>query len=117
VITNWNSDNITGTPGIATVKYIKSSIVDKIVNINNILKSSIEHIHLIKRDNIWKFVKAIDVKINDIMVNNLNEEFIVNNVEIINGTFNVYDIDVEDLDLFYGNGVLTHNVKIKEDPN
>ena len=50
------------------------------------------------------------------MVNNLNEEFIVNNVEIINGTFNVYDIDVEDLDLFYGNGVLTHNLKEFIDP-
>ena len=27
------------------------------------------------------------------------EKLIENNVEIINGTFNVYDIDVEDLDV------------------
>jgi hypothetical protein len=116
VITNWNSDNILGTSDITIVKSIKPTVVDKIVNINNILKSSIEHIHLIKRDGIWKFVEAIDVKTNDIMMNNLNEEFIVNNIEIINGVFTVYDIDVEDLDLFYGNGVLTHNNKVPIEP-
>ena len=27
------------------------------------------------------------------------------------GDFTAYTLDVEDVDLFYGNGILTHNIK------
>jgi len=111
VLNTWSSSLITGSMSTANVVAIQPVLVDTVININNLITSTPEHRHLIKTDNIWSFKKTSDIVIGDIMLDINNNEIIINSIETQNSSVTVYKLDVENLDIFYANGILTHNIK------
>lgn len=111
VLSTWNTSNIQGDYTTATVVNIKPFSTDKIININGLLQTTPNHRHLVKVGDIWSFIEAKDIKVGDILRNYNNEEVVVETVSEEVGDFTAYTLDVEDVDLFYGNGILTHNIK------
>ena len=112
VLNTWSSSFINGSIGIANIVKIQPFLVDSVISINGLITSTSEHRHLIKTDNIWSFKKVIDVVIGDIMLDINNNEVIITSIETQNSSVTVYKLDVENLDIFYANGILTHNQKI-----
>lgn len=85
-------------------------------NINGgLLKSTAEHIHLVKREQVFMFVQASELLVGDILLDSqLNEVTItsIENERMLEGqSVNVYLIDVETIDLFIANNIITHNKK------
>ena len=111
VLSTWNTSNIQGDYTTATVVNIEPFSTDKIININGLLQTTPNHRHLVKVGDIWSFIEAKDIKVGDILRNYNNEEVVVETVSEEVGDFTAYTLDVEDVDLFYGNGILTHNIK------
>lgn len=111
VLSTWNTLDIQGDYTIATVTNIKPFNTGKIININELLQTTPNHRHLVKVGDVWSFIEAKDVKVGDILRNYNNEEVVVETVSEELGNFTAYTLDVEDIDLFYANGILTHNYK------
>lgn len=111
VLTTWNTETLTGTDSTATITSITPVQVTEIVVINDLLKTTPDHRHLIKHDGVWSFVSASDVVVGDIMIDVNNVEVEVTSVETQQVEKTVYKMDVESLDVFYAENILTHNQK------
>ena len=110
---DWNTSNFTSAEGLAAVITNDSLEVNEIININNgLLKSTIDHIHFIKRNDLWQFKRAGEILQGDILLNNKNKEVLIVSAELMIGNvYTVYRLNVETNDVFYANGILTHNAK------
>jgi hypothetical protein len=111
VLITWNTESLTGTLSTATIMSITPVQVSKIVVINNLLKTTPGHRHLIKHDGVWSFIIASNVVVGDILLDINNNEVEVTSVETQEVEKTVYKMDVETLDVFYAENILTHNVK------
>lgn len=111
VLTTWNSETLTGTDSTAAIVSITPVQVSEIVVINNLLKTTTDHRHLVKHEGVWSFVSAYNVVVGDIMLDINNNEVEITSVEIQQVEKTVYKMDVESLDVFYAENILTHNYK------
>ena len=112
----WTSAN----PNITTTDTIVVNATKveafAIYNINNgLLKATAEHVHLVKREAVYMFVQSSELLEGDILLDGqLNEVVItsvVNDRMLDSESVNVYLIDVETIDLFIANNIITHNKK------
>jgi intein/homing endonuclease len=53
--------------------------------------------------------RTIELSVGDYLVDEFGTEIEIFNITILEGEFTVYDLGVEDNDLYIANGVLTHN--------
>ena len=69
------------------------------------------HIHIVKRGTKWRMQIAANVQIGDYFedINGDLVEIVSINIEDFTGT--VYKLNVETDDVYYANGILTHNFK------
>jgi hypothetical protein len=111
VLTTWNTETLTGTESTASITSITPVQVSEIVVINDLLKTTPDHRHLVKHDGVWSFVIASNVIVGDIMIDINNNEVEVTSVETQEVEKTVYKMDVETLDVFYAENILTHNIK------
>ena len=111
VLTTWNVEILTGTASTASITSITPIQISEIVVINDLLKTTPDHRHLIKHDGVWSFVMANNVVVGDIMLDINNNEVEVTSVETQQIEKTVYKMNVETLDVFYAENILTHNVK------
>jgi hypothetical protein len=111
VLTTWNVEVLTGTASTASITSITPVQVSEIVVINDLLKTTTNHKHLVKHDGVWSFVMASKVVVGDIMIDINNNEVEVTSVETQEVEKTVYKMDVETLDVFYAENILTHNLK------
>jgi len=51
------------------------------------------------------------LKVGDYFLDKDNNEVEVTSVDVDNNNYTVYKLDVEDLDVYYAEGILTHNNK------
>lgn len=117
VLNTWSSDVINGTASSATVIAIRRFITDEYISINQgLLRTTPDHMHLVKTNNVWSFKKAADVLVGDSMLDKDSNEFVITASERVSQEIAAYKMDIEDLDVYYANGVLTHNIKVIEDP-
>ena len=114
VLTTWNTENLTGTDSTATIVSIRPIQVTEIIVINNLLKTTPNHKHLVKHEGVWSFASAYMVVVGDIMLDINNNEFEITSAELQEVETVVYKMDVETLDVFYAENVLTHNLKDAE---
>jgi intein/homing endonuclease len=49
--------------------------------------------------------------IGDYLSDKNGEEILIESIEILTGEFTVFNLDVEENDLYIANGILTHNAK------
>jgi hypothetical protein len=111
VLSTWNSETITGTESTASIVSITPSQVSEIIVINNLLKTTPNHHHLVKHEGVWSFVHASTVVVGDVMLDVNNNEFEITSVEAQEVETTIYKMDVESLDVFYAENTLTHNYK------
>jgi hypothetical protein len=111
VLSTWNTNEIVGNLSQTTIVNIVAKPSDKTILINNLLRTTEYHRHLIKRSTGWSFIQSKDVLVGQFLLDNNNNEIEVTSVDIIEETVTVYKMDVESLDVFYAENILTHNRK------
>lgn len=113
VLAAWSQSNPILTDTTANVTSVDMYIVNSLLDINDgLLRSSMDHLHVIKRNGNWRILKASELQLNDILFNNDSKtEIIITNLEVFIGSYNVYKINVEANDTFIANGIVTHNKK------
>lgn len=85
-------------------------VEDKIHNFNNgLLLTTKHHYHVFKRDGVWMIRPSYYMKVGDIFVNKDGAEIEITSIEEMPGNYNVYNLDTEPGDVFFANGILTHN--------
>ena len=113
----WVSDTLTGSSVVETViGAIKARDVATTVAFNstNEKRFSMEHLMLVKRDGVYAFVQAGVVKVGDYLVSDINNQTVdtlVEVVEYIDETTDVYDITVNPYSLFIAGDLISHNKK------
>tara|TARA_B110000879_G_C11078498_1_gene473778 strand:- start:60 stop:737 length:678 start_codon:yes stop_codon:yes gene_type:complete len=124
----FNTDDMTALATISTTQVnspsqpistddklsaIKRKQAIGIIDFNNgLLKTTANHWHIVKRDGLWKVREANAVRVGDFFHHiDLGEIEITSKVEDATNTYTVYKIDVEPNDVFFANGILTHNRK------
>ena len=111
-IEKWTETNLNIKDVSTEVYSNKSEISDNIYKFNDgLLQTTEYHNHLIKRDGVWSYVKAMNVKIGDFFLNKNEEEVEIKNIERLNGEFEIFKLSVYENDLYIANDILTHNIK------
>jgi len=84
-----------------------------IIDINNgLIKSTPHHLHIVKKSGKWVARQAQTVEVGDYLYHITDGEILVTSVtEDTTNTYAVYKLDVEPNDIFFANGILTHNRK------
>ena len=112
----WEETDPLVSSTTTTIVGIELNTVNRVLRFNQgLLTSTVSHLHVIKRDNLWMITQAINIKEGDIFINDSGAEHIINSIEDMSGTFNTYKIDVEENDTYIANNIITHNRKL-EDP-
>lgn len=85
-----------------------------IFNINNgLLKSSGNHLHIVKRNGQWRTVFAYQLAVGDYLYHITDGEIEITSVTYDDTTvYTIYKLDTEPNDTFFANGILTHNKKL-----
>ena len=84
-----------------------------IIDINNgLIKSTPHHLHIVKKSGKWVARQAQTVAVGDYLYHITDGEILVTSVTSdTTNTYAVYKLDVEPNDIFFANGILTHNRK------
>jgi hypothetical protein len=109
-LSTWSTNSIVLTDDAVRVVSNRSKTVSKVYSINDgKLFTSWDHNHLFKNAGIWKVGKTINLEAGDSLIDENGKEIIINNIIEMSGQFIVYQLDVEENDLYIANGILTHN--------
>lgn len=112
VLKLWSQSNPTLSNTTATVQANTLKVVDSVLSFNNdLLISSKDHIHVVKRSGNWMLLKADAIATGDVFIDKNGNEIEITSITESTGTFNVYKLDVETNDIFIANGIITHNLK------
>lgn len=113
----FSTNNLNYTESTTTVVAVQSYNVGRIYIFENdnqrILQSTHDHRHFICRNGTYWFTSSEAVREGDFLVKENGDLIEIHRVyELSNaGSFDVYKVDVEDLDLFIANDIVTHNAK------
>jgi len=111
----WEETDPSVSSTTTTIVGIELNTVTRVLNFNQgLLTSTVAHLHIIKRDNLWMVTQAINIKEGDIFIDDSGTEHIINSIEDMSGTFNTYKIDVEENDTYIANNIITHNRKLQD---
>lgn len=106
----WRSESLTFTDCEVEVVKCEPSEVQLLNNINKgLLKISDSHIHLVKKGAEWRLLRTYELSIGDFLVDEFGNEIEITSIGLLNGGFTIYDLGVEENDLYIANGILTHN--------
>ena len=110
---NWSSDTLSYTSAQSEVVGTTEYSVDTIYSFNaGLIEASTEHNHFIKRNNTHMFLSSNNIQVGDYFLNDENVFVEITSIEQNSDSNNfVYKIDVESKDLFFANGIVTHNAK------
>ena len=90
----------------------KSNVIGTISINDGQLRTTMGHIHIIKRDGLWIAKTADTLEVGDVMFKLGYGEFLIDSLEVDEvNQYTVYKLDVEPNDTFFANGILTHNRK------
>lgn len=114
IVKNWRNPDISdfefGTATVVTKNIIQT---DQFYSINEgLVEMSTTHYHLYKDvlDGQWKFGQSPSLKVGD-QIMDINKNIItIESISIIQEPTTVIELNIESEDLFFANGVLTHNV-------
>ncbi len=112
VLTNWSHSNPKIETGLTQVVGKTGYWKNSIYNFNSgLLRSSKDHMHFIKRGDSYKFIKSELVQVGDFLIDKDNNLIEITSAVRTHGNFQVWKIDVESLDMYIANGIVTHNDK------
>jgi hypothetical protein len=111
---NWitySSDSFEYTKSEATIVGLKHGSYRQYYVINFILGITYEHPVFIKRNGQYMFSQVKDLTRGDLLFNH-SEEFIpIETIQIINEYMPTVSIDIEEDDVYFGSGILVHNIE------
>lgn len=115
IVKNWRKDTMDDYQ-YATAAVVATEVIElpQFFSINNgLMEMSADHIHLYKDvlDSKWKLGSTLDLKPGDQLIDINKNVITIDTISIIDTPTQVVKVDVENLDLFFANGVLTHNIK------
>ena len=102
-------NNIT-TPASASVQDIYFDYYDNYYIINDSLKVTYEHPFFVLRDGKYSFKTTISLLLGDMLYDSNNEFEVIETIEFVNEPLETVNLNVEDLDVYFGGGYLMHNV-------
>ena len=109
----WSTDNYKdislGTTKIVSVRHIVEPYFYKI---NQYFGATGEHFIFAKRNDKWQFFRTRELKEGDSLYKIDGSIEIISKIEKIDKMTMVVDIDVEPNDLFFGDNILVHNLKM-----
>jgi intein/homing endonuclease len=84
-----------------------------IIDINNgLIKTTPHHLHIVKKSGKWVARQAQTVEVGDYLYHITDGEVLVTSVTSdTTNVYSVYKLDIEPNDIFFANGILTHNKK------
>jgi hypothetical protein len=98
------------TPASASVKDIYFDYYDNYYLINDSLKATYEHPFFVIRDGSYYFKTTVSLMIGDKLFKTNNEFEEITLLEFVNEPLETVNLNVEDLDVYFGGGYLMHNV-------
>jgi hypothetical protein len=107
---SWSSDTLNYVDSTSTVIDVKIYEFDSVVNINNgILIATDAHNHVVKQNGIWYIRTTSELNVGDVLLDIDNTEFEITSLVTIIEPTTVYDVNVNNSNLYFANNVLTHN--------
>jgi hypothetical protein len=107
---SWSSDTLNYVDSTSTVINFTTYEFDSVVNINNgRLIATDSHNHVVKQNGVWYIRTTSELNIGDILLDIDNAEFEITSLVTITEPTTVYDVDVNNSNLYFANNVLTHN--------
>jgi hypothetical protein len=94
------------------VTKVKHVAEDAFYLLNDTFKVTGDHFVFVKKGSVWQFARVDEVAVGDFFKDESGNEIEVTKKSEINEATMVVDIDVEDNDLFFANGIITHNFKL-----
>ena len=108
----WSGSSVDGTSSTAGITNYTETPAGTIWNFNDgLLKTTGGHVHIVKRDNEWRMFKAESVQVGDYFKHQDGSEIEITSISIEGYSGNVYRLNIEPDDVYYANGILTHNIK------
>tara|TARA_R100001509_G_scaffold41628_1_gene22334 strand:- start:11764 stop:12477 length:714 start_codon:yes stop_codon:yes gene_type:complete len=107
---NWYTNNLSGTLSTSTVIKNKLATYHYYFLINNLIKATWEQPFLIKGTSI-QFVLTRDLRVGELIFNKDGEWIEVSSIERIDENIQTGVLDVEDVDNYFAEGFLTHNIQ------
>ena len=106
----WSSVALNTTPSTTKIVNIVESISEEIYSLNNgLLQATGSHLHLVYRNDQWKIREFNSIELGDEIIDKEGVIIPVNAIELIEKEATIYRLDVEELDVYYANNILTHN--------
>jgi hypothetical protein len=105
----FSTNNFEYEEGLSIIYNIYDNSFNQYYVFNNKLKATYEHPIFIKRGNSYIFERAEDITIGDYMFNSNNEFELILSIDIIDETIQTININIEENDVYFADGILVHN--------
>ena len=107
---SWSSNTLNYVDSTSTVINFTTYEFDSVVNINNSrLIATDSHNHVVKQNGVWYIRTTSELNVGDVLLDMDNSEFEITSLVTITEPTTVYDVDVNNSNLYFANNVLTHN--------
>ena len=107
---SWSSDTLNYVDSTSTVISVTIYEFDSVVNINNgRLIATDTHNHVVKQNGVWYIRTTSELNVGDVLLDIDNTEFEITSLVTITEPTTVYDVNVNNSNLYFANNVLTHN--------
>ena len=106
---DWLTNDFQYEDGLSIVMSIDDNTFDEYYVFNNKLKATYEHPIFIKRGDTYRFECAENITIGDYMFTSNNEFELISSIDIIDEVIQTININIEENDVYFADGVLVHN--------
>ena len=114
---NVKLSSLNYTVSTAVVRATTSINADAYFNINNgLLLATEAHEHFVLREGVWRIILTVNLRVGDIFLKEDGSLEPITSIELVNESKTFYNIDVENLDMYVANGIVTHNSKGNTNP-
>jgi hypothetical protein len=105
------------TVSTAVVRATIATTAEAYFNINNgLLLATDAHEHFVLREGVWRIILTVNLRVGDIFLKEDGSMEPITSIELVNESKDFYNIDVENLDMYVANGIVTHNSKGTTNP-
>ena len=106
---DWVTNDFQYEDGLSIIMNIDDNSFDEYYVFNNKLKATYEHPIFIKRGDTYRFECAENITIGDYMFTSNNEFELISSIDIIDEVIQTININIEENDVYFADGILVHN--------
>lgn len=106
----FSTQQFQSTPGVSTVTALQKAQFGYYFDVNDRLKITFEHPVLVRRNDTYQFLRAVDLVVGDHMLQADGSWVEIHSIVRHNTTVPVVNINVESQDTYFAQGLLVHNL-------